>query len=455
MTHQTYKGFAKVNVGLNAKNGLLVTASASATALSSESLENANKLAKKEAKKEAYKNLKRQIMFANQIIDYTCNNTSNNLINDIKCNHYIKFSTPEITPSINISYNPKQIRTAYNYPSSLPISLKTTRKPVITIVIAYHYANLQKDFNTFCQNNNLPSYTLQIEDLGKGNTNQTSINTGWAQEECLDVQWAYAMNPNAIIRVVAAKSSSPAHLFYAVQYASTSSTYGQVPDIISMSWGAPEFKGQNNYDSVFSNPNICYLAASGDSNYVGYPSSSPNVLSCGGTSLHLNNDNTRSRETTWPSAGCGASLYTSKPLYQKSINNITKYAKRCIPDIACVANPNTGVAVVYNSITYIFGGTSVSTPMFAGILSLGIQNRLNKNKQPITTVLTNTNQKNLLQNLLYTKIYNNGSNLTYTNNFYDVTSGQDGNYLGGSNFDVPTGLGVPKVSALIQSIGDY
>lgn len=321
----------------------------------------------------------------------------------------------------------------------------SARKVSITIVIAYKYPNLQNDFDTFCTKYGLPKYTLNIISLG------TKNDDGWAQEECLDVQWAYAMNPNADIRVIEAATSGFYDLLNAVKYASDE-TKGKT-DIISMSWGADEFNGENRYDSYFSNPNICYLASSGDSNTCSWPSISPNVLACGGTTLNTTNSTKRISETTWTSAGCGISQYYSQPGYQQNVSGLTKYKNRTIPDISAVANPQTGVSIVYNGVVQKnIGGTSVSCPVLAGMLSIGIQKRLNANKYSLTTAPSKSSvrQINLLQQLLYKTIY--GNSTSYKQTFYDVTTGKNGNYTSGGGIDMPTGLGVPYSDVLSQSI---
>ena len=110
-----------------------------------------------------------------------------------------------------------------------------------------------------------------------------SFNSGWALEECLDVQMVHTMAPYARIMVVEATSASFVALNNAVTYAVNNGA-----NIITMSYGASEFSGQNLYNTVYTNNQVCYLASSGDSTAtVEVPSSYPNVMSVGGTSLYL------------------------------------------------------------------------------------------------------------------------------------------------------------------------
>jgi hypothetical protein len=52
-----------------------------------------------------------------------------------------------------------------------------------------------------------------------------------------------------------------------------------------MSWGGSEFSSETSFDSYFKQPGVVYFAAAGDSPGVMWPSTSPNVVSAGGTSV--------------------------------------------------------------------------------------------------------------------------------------------------------------------------
>jgi subtilase family serine protease len=154
------------------------------------------------------------------------------------------------------------------------------RQVSIAIIVAYSYPKLQNDFYTFCRINGLTPSLLHIVNLNKSTKKIKNPNMiGWFEETCLDVQMCYAMNPNAKIHVIGAVSDSQNDLLNAVKYANNVIK----PDIVSMSWGCTEFANEESYNSsVFSNPNICYLAASGDTaSIVSFPSCDSNVLSCG------------------------------------------------------------------------------------------------------------------------------------------------------------------------------
>ena len=168
--------------------------------------------------------------------------------------------------------------------------------------------------------------------------------TGWSLESSLDIEWAFAMSPNAKIILVEAVSNSYSDLMVAVDVATNlvKTTGG----VVSMSWGGAEASGQSaTYDVHFQTPNVTYLASSGDSPGVIYPSSSAYVVSVGGTAISRNpaNGNFVS-EGTWQQTGGGLSAFVPRPGYQTVIGSVVGNY-RGVPDIAAIADPNTGVWV--------------------------------------------------------------------------------------------------------------
>ena len=285
-------------------------------------------------------------------------------------------------------------------------------------------------------------------------------------ETLLDTQWSHAMNPNAYTRVV--QSINMNTLYDGLIYASDPTNFVNNPwgptDIISMSWGGPDDIQPEiviiELEKLFNNDKICYLASSGDLQTVVYPSTSVNVLGVGGTSLYYDSTaQTEMSQTTWNNitgggGGCGPSKYIPKPDFQTGVNALNAYDKRCSPDIAGIADPSTGVNIIFgsstgNSMKLLMGGTSLSCPLNAGMLSNLIQTSINRGGPTFTTV-SNHGDSTPLQNGLY-DLYNNtnlqrspnlNSNL-YAYCFYDVTQGTDNGFSAGTGFDIPTGLGSP------------
>jgi subtilase family serine protease len=183
------------------------------------------------------------------------------------------------------------------------------------------------------------------------------------------------MAPSATLYLVEAQSNSFVNLFCAVTVASNLVAAAGGGEV-SMSWGSGEFSFETLFDSVFTTPNVVYFASTGDGPGVSWPSASPNVVAVGGTSLSFDpSTGNFIGENTWQDTGGGASRYESRPSYQNG--NIAHIVglQRGTPDISSDANPATGVWV-WDSLGappggywYIVGGTSVSSPTWAGIVN--------------------------------------------------------------------------------------
>ena len=237
----------------------------------------------------------------------------------------------------------------------------------IAIVDAYHYPTAASDLALFSAQFGLPAANFQQV---YANGRQPPTNANWNIEEALDIEWAHAMAPNAKIYLVEAASASYSSLLTAVSKASSlvrAAGGGEV----SMSWGGSEFSFETFYDSYFAQQGVVYFAAAGDSPGVSWPSTSPNVFSVGGTSISRDpTSGNFQAEVTWQSGGGGPSIYESRPGYQNGILGIVGN-QRGTPDVAADANPSTGVWVYASPYWYIVGGTSVSTPVWAGIVNTG------------------------------------------------------------------------------------
>lgn len=417
----------------------------------------------------------------------------------------------DVNNSVGWPYSPQFLRNTYK---STPVSpIPNKKQVVITIVndLPMPKLYLQSCMDLFCDEYSLPRTELEVIPLhpeslplvnlvlinkltayidtikgGHFNSNDF-INYSWPISESLspiekgginmfrqltsqvleslfetllDSQWSYAMNPNAHIRIVQAKSPSFNDLCDAVSYASNpinfiGNKWGPT-DIINMSWSIKDNHLTstilNESEKSFVNNKICYLASTGDHYIVGYPSTSTNVIGVGGTSLY-NNTLNQSTRTFWNNnngngGGCGPSINIPKPSYQSNVNELNSFTTKCSPDISSLADPNTGVVIIFAGSTIsnrsflsfeYYGGTSLSSPLNAGMLSNLIQTSINNNGPSFTTIV-NHGDSILLQDVLYT-IYDNPK--LYSECFYDVVLGGVNQYQAKVGFDVPTGLGIP------------
>ncbi len=331
-------------------------------------------------------------------------------------------TTPMVTPGPG-GYKPAQIRHAYGFDKITSNGAGQT----IAIIDAYGSPSLANDLKVFSTTFGLPQATLAIY-YPQG---RPAINSGWALETSLDVQWAHAIAPGARIVVVVAKTASMSNLLGAVDYAVNTLGAKQV----SMSWGSPEFASEALYDSHFNKPGVSFFAASGDSGAgVIWPAASPYVVAVGGTTLHLDALGTPLNETGWSGSGGGISKYYKQPAWQSGFSTS---ADRTIPDVSYDADPSTGFPVYisgYNHSTgwIQVGGTSAGAPQWAA------QQALINASRTISSSGVNA------------KLYSTAT-LSYAD-FFDIISGSNGTYFCGPNYDLVTGLGSPNAPALVPAM---
>jgi subtilase family serine protease len=220
------------------------------------------------------------------------------------------------------------------------------------------------------------------------------------------------------------------------------------PSVISISWGAPEIYVNSNYANIFNtllakavNNGINITVATGDygstsgiiggSNIADFPSSSPNVIACGGTRLVCPNNiyDSSTVETVWNNAprtngatGGGISRLFRKGAYQSKITQSANF--RCAPDISLNADPETGIQYIVNGKTVIYGGTSTVSPAMAAVISI-----LNINY------------------FLNTRLYTLNRNC-----FHDIINGNNGGYTAGTGYDLCSGLGSLRGSNFVAAL---
>jgi uncharacterized protein (TIGR03437 family) len=226
-------------------------------------------------------------------------------------------------------------------------------------------------------------------------------------EADLDLEWSGAIAPDATIVYVYSKNVNNA-LFYAIDQ--------NVAPVITMSYGECEpltgaagLTSLRTYAQQAAAQGISWMAASGDDGANGcysqassrgptglavdQPASIPEVTGLGGTTLNeagsnywsaTNDGNHASAlsyipETAWNdtvAAGTaaastgGASSFFTKPVWQTG-SGVPNDGQRDVPDISMPASADHDAYLVYTSgLLEAFGGTSVSSPVFAGITGL-------------------------------------------------------------------------------------
>lgn len=316
-----------------------------------------------------------------------------------------------------------------------------------------NFATSNNDLYTFDKQFGLPDPPsfLKINQNG-GTTLPTTYNSGWSIESSLDVEWAHAMAPAANILLVEANSPSNSDLMNAA--VNTARNYPGVV-AISMSWGETEFSGENSYDSLFTTPSghagVTFLAAVGDdgASATNYPAFSPNVVAVGGTAITTSDSSSDyGSESVWNdsygSTGGNISTFETKPSYQ--VNVTQSSTMRTVPDVSFDAAVTSGVYVLDTSQSggggyYEVGGTSLSTPCWAGLIAIADQGRaqlsLGSLDGPTQTL---------------PRIYQLASG-----DFHDVVTGNNGfngnaGFSAAPGYDLATGLGTPVANRLVPDL---
>ena len=333
------------------------------------------------------------------------------------CSAYYGEKLPATLPQFNgrtlpyapCGYTGMQFRSAYEGNSSLDGSGIS-----VAITDAYAAPTIAFDAATYAARHGDRAY-------GEGQLTQTVPPNfikegkcgaaGWYGEETLDVEAVHAMAPGARIHYYASASCYDSEFL---------DTLGRVVDdgtsqLVTNSWSDVEAVETPDvtaaYQAIFlqgATEGISFMFSSGDdgdelaatgTKQVDYPSSDPYATGVGGTSAAFGAANNRIFETGWGTdkyslsadgaswnplgflygGGGGESMLFARPAYQ---NGVTSSPTRQVPDVAMDGDPTTGMLVgetqsfpkgVIAYDEYRIGGTSLSSPLFAGMTALALQ----------------------------------------------------------------------------------
>jgi kumamolisin len=364
---------------------------------------------------------------------------------------------------------PCALWTAYNF-SGLVQEGENGSGTRIGVVDVYDSAEtqpmLESDLQNFTVGFGLPSVSPQFAyPVPAGNSLNTSGSDGWALEEALDLEWSHASAPGAAITMALAANSNAA-LYGAVDALVAED---QV-NVLSLSWGEPDV---GIFNAVFGgcaaacnassdgsyailHPVLAAAAVEGISVFVAsgdcgasdgtsglstdYPSSDPWSTGVGGTELTTDSSGNYGSEVAWSGnssglSGCenqggsgGGYSPFPRPYWQAGTGISNTETQRGDPDVSI--NAVDPAPVVQDGYEFGATGTSLACPSWAGIAAIADQ--------------VAGHPLGFLDPSLY-QILRNGS---YGRAFHDITSGSNG-YPAGTGWDPVTGLGSPKVDALI------
>ena len=326
-------------------------------------------------------------------------------------------------PYAPCGYTPQQVKGAYG----LGGTTLTGAGQTVAVIDAYASPTILQDANQWSTRRGLPTLTgnqlSQVVAPGTYHHPESLAQDpqGWYGEETLDVEAVHGMAPGANIVYVGAPNNYQdldASLNFVVDRHLASivtNSYGFSTELLPPGYIVPY--EQTILQGVAEGIGI-YFSSGDDSDeslVVGYqtadwPASSPFVTAVGGTTLAVGASNNYLFETGWGTkraiwntstsawvptppgkwlygAGGGVSRLFPEPSYQQGVVQQSVFdaqgrTGRAVPDVAALGDPNAGFligqtqtfpdgTVKYSE--YRIGGTSLSSPIFAGIMALADQ----------------------------------------------------------------------------------
>jgi subtilase family serine protease len=327
-------------------------------------------------------------------------------------------------PYAPCGYTPNQLQGAYGTKAAVAGGLDGGGQTV-AIVDAFASPTIAQDANQYATTHGQPPVDLrQVLPTDVSNDPDEIENCdpqGWYGEESLDVEAVHAMAPGAHQLYVGGEDCFDESLIEAVNKI----VDGNLAQIVTNSYGnggegedAALLQAWNDTFRQAALEGIGMYFSSGDSGdevaNLGYaspdfPASHPLVTAVGGTSLGVGKNDNYLFQTGWGTAtttltkgawvpdppgdylygaGGGTSRVFAEPDYQKPVVP-KKLAKaqggkpaRVVPDVSLVGDPNTGMLVGQTQTfpdgtvkysEYRLGGTSLSSPLMAGMMALADQ----------------------------------------------------------------------------------
>jgi uncharacterized repeat protein (TIGR01451 family) len=308
----------------------------------------------------------------------------------------------------------------------------------------------QSDITTYELLAGLPDVPVQAVLLNGYNGGPGSAN----DEVSLDIEMAIAMAPG-LSKIYVFEGSTTDDILNAM------AASNQVKQL-SASWSYPIDSVTEQIFQQFAAQGQSFFNASGDyDSWAGFssvypPCDDPRITIVGGTTLSTANSAWAS-ETVWNwgidrgsaydgiGSGGGISTVYTIPSWQTNMNmtaNKGSTTRRNLPDVALTAD---NVYVIYGGgQAGAFGGTSASTPLWAGFMAMVNQQAV-ANGQPTIGFLNPA-------------IYALAKGPNYNNLFHDITTGNNrwsaspDRFDAVSGYDLCTGWGTPNGNNLITAL---
>jgi pseudomonalisin len=196
---------------------------------------------------------------------------------------------------------------------------------------------------------------------------------------------------------------------------------------------------------------LVYPGTNGVGNYVvpltEDPADNPYTVGVGGTVLYSDGGNPAQRtfEYAWTHSGGNPSPFIAAPSYQKGVTNLNRTCVtssdlcRGVPDVAAISGDviSNGYTIVADGQDSIGGGTSLSSPLWAGMWARVVGASPGRRGYGFANPL----------------IYAIGKNpARYAQSFHDITVGTNGLNPAQTGWDYVTGFGVPRLSGLLKNV---
>ena len=383
-------------------------------------------------------------------------------------------------PALNHELTPGDFATIYN---ARPLYREGIDGSGVSIAIVGRTHIPLGDIATFRKEFGLPPGNADIIINGADPGDQGGDEDGEAD---LDVEWAGAVARNASIRFVASNSTATTDgADLSAQYIVNrnlapvmSTSFGQCETMM----GAAERTFFRNLWAQAAVQGISSMVASGDSGPAGCDggndssgsgpavsglASTPFNLAVGGTQFDegsgtywrtrpdpdqssalgyipeqaWNESGSAGGSGLWASSG-GPSGFFRKPCWQIGLGVPADTRQRCLPDVSlAAAGSHDGYVVETGGVRTTVGGTSCSSPAFAGIMALVVQKTGERQGNPCQVLYT-------LGNAQY---QGNGPAV-----FHDITHGDNSvpgtqGYPCTPGYDMATGLGSVDAQALVAA----
>ena len=332
----------------------------------------------------------------------------------------------------------------------------------ITIVVFAFTGYDQADLDAFATKYGLPKFTPIL--VG-GQPSEPRFET------TMDLEVAHAIAPDAQKVVVNARPTVEGDATYEKIGQMLEATDRQFPGAVwsfSIGWGCDKLitaadlapvrsalaTAQSHGTTAFNaSGDLAGLECKGGQDWSSPPGESdigldsvaslPEMTDVGGTTLSTDASGGWLAEQAWfdvplsQGTGGGMSALFDRPEWQGGVSSDRDSEHRLTPDVAAVADPFTGVQIVFKQQQVVGGGTSQSAPIWAGLAAVMNQYLIENGGHAIGD----------LNPLLYRIAA--GAMLPA---FRDVTLGGNAVDSAGPGYDLVTGLGTPDVDNLVRNL---